>query len=102
MIADMQITIVNIKVFNISGTSSFIIGKGEQSDFSSQSKSNNGIGTVYGDGSDINMSPDHLTLNDPDLLDSISKQQYFYQPEPTPFEEFPAPPLWGWVPPDER
>ena len=68
-----------MKVFSLSGTSSLVIGRGKLEKFSSQSKTTNGVGSAYGDGSYINMSPYHSPVNDPQM---ISKKKY---PKYTPY-----------------
>ncbi|WP_186576655.1 hypothetical protein [Aquibacillus kalidii] len=65
----IQINIGNIKVFHLSGTSSLVIGKSSFEGVSSNSKTNNGVGSAYGDGSNINMSPYNSPLHDPDQYD---------------------------------
>ncbi|UFU00551.1 spore germination protein [Radiobacillus kanasensis] len=81
---DVQVNIGNLKVFHISGTSSLIIGKSTLSDMNSESKTNNGIGSAYGDGSNINMSSRKSAIYDQDQLDSFH-------------EEVPPARLWGQV-----
>ncbi|MFZ3579865.1 hypothetical protein [Virgibacillus sp. DJP39] len=97
IISDVQVNIVNVKILQISGTSAFIIGKGELSDFSSESKTNNGVGNAYGDGSDIEMRPDNLILNDPEFIESIDDKTKVYSSREVKntFQEDPN--LWGWV-----
>ncbi|WP_158633951.1 spore germination protein [Radiobacillus deserti] len=68
---DIQVNIGNLKVFHISGTSSLIIGRGTQSELKSESKTNNGIGSAYGDGSNINMSSRKSAIYDQEQLDSF-------------------------------
>lgn len=51
----------------MSGTSALVVGKGNFKELSSQSKTTNGVGSAYGDGSYINMSPYQSPVNDPDF-----------------------------------
>ncbi|WP_338083668.1 hypothetical protein [Bacillus mesophilus] len=69
----------NLKVFSLAGTSSLVIGKGYYEDLSSHSKTTNGVGSAYGDGSYINMSPYQSPVNDPDIPYK-SYNPYYYQP----------------------
>jgi len=59
-ISEIQINIGTFKVFEISGTASLVIGKGNFENLSSKSKKINGVGNAYGDGSYINMSPNQI------------------------------------------
>jgi hypothetical protein len=75
VISEVEINIVNFKVFHISGTSSLILGKGNFEKQSSHSKTNNGVGSAYGDGSYINMSPKNSTLYDGDYIDAYTDKE---------------------------
>jgi hypothetical protein len=77
MYPDIQINVGNIRVFHVSGTSVFFIGKGKFKNLSSHSKTNNGVGNAYGDGSYINMSPYQSTLNDSDTNDAVTKKDKY-------------------------
>lgn len=88
-IPDMEINIYNLKVMHMSGTSSLVIGRATYDEVSSESKTINGVGNAYGDGSCINMSPYKSTINDSDGIDKISGdndktfiQKYPNQTEP--------------------
>ncbi|MRH43207.1 hypothetical protein GH741_11000 [Aquibacillus halophilus] len=78
MIPYLEINIGNFKVYNISGTSSLVVGKGNFNNSSSQSKTTNGVGNAYGDGSYMNMSPYKSAVNDPDIIDTINKKSNYY------------------------
>ncbi|TXC85983.1 hypothetical protein FS935_18180 [Metabacillus litoralis] len=82
----IEINIGNFKVYSIASTSSLVVGKGNFEQLSSQSKTTNGVGSAYGDGSYINMSPYQSSVNDPDTIDTtkntVQKSQpaYWYYP----------------------
>jgi hypothetical protein len=84
VIPKIEINIGNFKVFSLSGTSSLVIGKGNYEDLSSQSKTTNGVGSAYGDGSYINMSPYQSPVNDPDV---INKYNPYYQQSYYPIQQ---------------
>jgi hypothetical protein len=69
-IADLEINIGYFKVFHLSGTSSLVVGKSNYTNLNSKSKTNNGVGNAYGDGSNINMSPYKPIINDNDVMDT--------------------------------
>lgn len=77
----IEINIGNFKVYSITSTSSLVVGKGSYEQLSSQSKTTNGVGSAYGDGSYINMSPYQSSVNDPDTID-ITKNRVQQQPQP--------------------
>jgi hypothetical protein len=66
----MEINIGNFKVTHMSGTSTLVIGKAQLEELTSHSKTTNGVGSAYGDGSHINMSPYQSPVNDPDVMDA--------------------------------
>ncbi|MBM7603016.1 hypothetical protein JOC75_000986 [Metabacillus crassostreae] len=82
----IEINIGNFKVYSIASTSSLVVGKGSYEQLSSQSKTTNGVGSAYGDGSYINMSPQNSSVNDPDIIDTSkntvqqSQPSYWYYP----------------------
>lgn len=87
----MEINIGNFKVSSMDGTSSVVIGKASFQDVQSNSKTTNGVGSAYGDGSYINMSPYQSAVNDPDMLDMKFKndnQKLYYNESPIPESEF--------------
>jgi hypothetical protein len=43
-----------------------LVGKGNFEDITNESKTINGVGNAYGDGSNINMSPQYSSVLDPD------------------------------------
>ncbi len=57
-----------------------MVGKGYYEDLTSMSKTTNGVGSAYGDGSYINMSPYQSQVNDPDMINR-TKAEYVYQPQ---------------------
>lgn len=71
----------------MSGTSSLTVGKAFFQDLSSQSKTTNGVGSAYGDGSYITMSPYQSSVNDPDIVDKVVGKQATY-----PIENYNVPP----------
>ncbi|MEQ6389978.1 spore germination protein [Bacillaceae bacterium S4-13-58] len=86
----------NFKVLHMFGTSSLVVGKATYEDLSSQSKTTNGVGSAYGDGSYINMSPYKSSVNDPDYIDKVEGEsneflQYFTNPYSYPPQSFDAP-----------
>lgn len=76
----IEINIGNFKVYSIASTSSLVVGKGSYEQLSSQSKTTNGVGSAYGDGSYINMSPHHSSVNDPDIIDTSKNMVQQSQP----------------------
>ncbi|QOR67405.1 hypothetical protein IM538_04490 [Cytobacillus suaedae] len=46
----------------------------------SHSKTTNGVGSAYGDGSYINMSPRHSPVNDPNVFNYSQNLQPYYYP----------------------
>lgn len=48
-----------------------MVGKAKFEDLSSESKTTNGVGSAYGDGSYINMSPYQSPVNDPVVINTI-------------------------------
>ncbi|MFD2217102.1 spore germination protein [Metabacillus endolithicus] len=68
----------NFKVYSIAGTSSLVVGKGYYHELTSQTKTTNGVGSAYGDGSYINMSPYQSQVNDPDMKVKNSQSHYPY------------------------
>jgi len=70
-IPEMEINICNIKVMHMSGTSSLVIGRATYDEISSESKTINGVGNAYGDGSCINMSPYKSTINEGDGINRV-------------------------------
>lgn len=58
---------------HMSGTSSLVLGRAYYEKQSSQSKTNNGVGSAYGDGSEINMTPYKTLLYDSDYMDTPVK-----------------------------
>lgn len=80
-------------MYHLTGTASLIVGKGSFENVSSHSKTNNGVGNAYGDGSNINMSPHHSRLSDPDKNDLLSKQSQLsndYHPKPSTYPYQPS------------
>jgi hypothetical protein len=61
------------------GSSSLVLGKSSSKNVSSHEKTNNGVGSAYGDGSFINMSPQHSKLSDGDIVDASPDQEKFYE-----------------------
>ncbi|MCI3919243.1 spore germination protein [Paenibacillus sp. TRM 82003] len=80
---EMEINIVNFKVYRVSGTSSINVGRAVMTDLSSHSKTTNGVGNAYGDGSNIEMSPSHSSVNDSDIVDAVI-QRLKNEPSPPP------------------
>lgn len=72
----------------MSGTSSLVVGKGNFEELSSQSKTTNGVGSAYGDGSYINMSPYQSPVNDPDLHDNHHYKHLYSNRPYYPFHEY--------------
>ncbi|WP_420063841.1 spore germination protein [Metabacillus litoralis] len=68
----------NFKVYSIAGTSSLVVGKGYYHELTSQTKTTNGVGSAYGDGSYINMSPYQSQVNDPDMKVKNNQSHYPY------------------------
>lgn len=55
---------------HMSGTSPMVIGRSRYEKQSSHSKTNNGVGSAYGDESDINMIPFKTELSDNNIKDN--------------------------------
>ena len=75
-IPKIEINIGNFKVYSIAGTSYLVVGKGYYHELTSQTKTTNGVGSAYGDGSYINMSPYQSQVNDPDMKVKNSQRRY--------------------------
>ncbi|MFC4321536.1 hypothetical protein [Litchfieldia salsa] len=92
----------NFKVFSLSGTSSLVVGKGYYEDLSSSAKTTNGVGSAYGDGSYINMSPYQSPVNDPDMqrgdsnINPGSSYQHYNPYYTTPYLQQPDPRFYNY------
>ncbi|KKB34245.1 spore germination protein [Bacillus thermotolerans] len=71
VIPQFEINIGQLKVMQISGTSSLVVGTAEYKAPASQSKTTNGVGSAYGDGSNIHMRPYQSPVNDSDVAEKM-------------------------------
>jgi hypothetical protein len=88
-------------VIHISGTSTLVVGKGQFEKLSSSSKTNNGVGSAYGDGSNITMSPYQSPIYDGDFIDSSSFKEKIKEEAPiypTPYSYPPYHPIQAYNP----
>ncbi len=86
-------------MYQISGTSSLVIGQSTYEHLSSESSTTNGVGSAYGDDSYINMTPYQSPVNDPNM----SKEQQISLPSQRHKEKTSSPPHgclchWPWYP----